>query len=97
MVEGATAHTGGAARNTCARREDLTAATHSTSGRRATAAHAAAATATHVAATTATHVAATTATHVATAAATVAAATALSKRRRSAKREHASQSDGRHE
>jgi hypothetical protein len=104
-VEGATAHTSGAARNTCARSKDLTAATHSTSGRPATAAHAAAATATHVAATTATHVAAatathvaaTTATHVATAAATVAAATALSKRRRSAKREHASQSDGRHE
>jgi hypothetical protein len=57
------------------------------------------ATATHVAAaTTATHVAAaTTATHVAAATAAVAAATPLSQRRRSAKRQRARQSDGRHE
>ena len=86
------------------RREDLTAAAHSTSGRRtahgpahtaaSTAAHAAActATATHAAAASAaTHVAASTATHVATA-----AATTLSKRRRGAKRQRARQSDGRH-
>jgi hypothetical protein len=60
MVEGATAHTRGAARNTSARCEDLTAPTHSTSGRRADvpAAHMATATAAHMA----------TATHVATAA-----------------------------
>jgi len=55
------------------------------------------ATATHVAAATATHVASTAATHVATATAAVAAATPLSKRRRSAKRQCARQSDGRHE
>jgi hypothetical protein len=86
-VEGATAHTRGAARNTCARREDLTAPTHSTSGRRAAdvpATHMATATATHVATSTAS------ATHVATATAAVAAATALSKRWRSAKRQRAS-------
>jgi hypothetical protein len=84
-VEGATAHTRGAARNTCARREDLTAPTHSTSGRRA-----ADVPATHMA--TATHVATSTAsaTHVATATAAMAAATALSKRWRSAKRQRAS-------
>jgi hypothetical protein len=74
-VEGATAHTAGAARNTCARREDLTAATHSTSGRRA-----ADAPASHMA----------TATHTAAATAAVAAAAALSKRRRSAKRQRGS-------
>jgi hypothetical protein len=89
-VEGATAHTGAAARNTCSGREDLTAATHSTSGRRA--AHVPAS---HMA--TAAHVAAATATHVAAATAAVAAATPLSQRRRNAKRQRARQSDGRHE
>jgi hypothetical protein len=84
-VEGATAHTRGAARNTCARCEDLTAPTHSTSGRRA-----ADVPATHVATATATHVATATATHVPSATAAVPAATALSKRRRSAKRQRAS-------
>jgi hypothetical protein len=52
--------------------------------------HVATATATHVATATATHVATATATHVPSATAAVPAATALSKRRRSAKRQRAS-------